>query len=43
MRIKPKKCCNSNCTNIFYLKQHEFFQKDLCDECADKQKEKYEN
>ena len=32
--MKPKECCISYCTNIFYVSKEEFFQKDLCDECA---------
>ena len=35
--MKPKECCNSKCRNIFYVYQHNFFMKDLCDECQDEQ------
>jgi hypothetical protein len=31
--MKPKECCN--CTNVFYVADHKFFQKDLCDKCAE--------
>ena len=33
---KPKECCNSKCENVFHVPEHMFFQKDLCDECAEK-------
>ena len=32
----PKECCNSKCKRVFYVLKHLFFQKDICDECADK-------
>lgn len=34
--MKPKECCNSNCKSVFFVEQHKFFQKDLCDKCAEK-------
>lgn len=35
-KMKPKTCCNSKCDNVFFVPDHLFFQKDLCDKCADK-------
>lgn len=35
-KLKPKECCNRDCKNVFFLKDIEFFRKDLCDQCADK-------
>ena len=37
--MKPKPCCNSKCTNVFYVYSHEFFRKDLCDECVEAKQE----
>lgn len=37
--MKPKQCCNSNCTNVFFVEPHKFFQRDLCDKCIEKNEE----
>ena len=37
--MTPKECCNSKCKNVFYVTKHLFFQKDLCDKCANQQKQ----
>ena len=33
--MKPKECCNSNCRKIFYVTEHIFHQKDICDKCVE--------
>jgi len=38
--MKVKECCNSKCTNFFFVKEHEFFQRDLCDECVNKKEKR---
>lgn len=32
--MKLKECCN--CTKVFYVEAHKFFQKDLCNKCVEK-------
>lgn len=34
--MKIKECCNSDCRKIFYVEEHKFFQRDLCNTCVEK-------
>jgi hypothetical protein len=36
--MPQKECCNLKCNAVFHIEKHKFFQKDLCDDCADNEK-----
>lgn len=40
MKLKPKQCCNNNCTNVFLIEPYKFYQKDLCDKCIERNRNK---
>lgn len=36
MKTKVKECCNSNCTNTFYVEDYELCLPLICMDCQDK-------